>query len=91
MNKAKDFGTRIIEADRTPNIMRAIFHELKQNRVVITMCDEIEEWRPSRQNKILFPTPRHLQMLGPYFRYFVTRVKRVTAPLPPSDKWTPTG
>lgn len=43
------------------------------------------------QNKILFPTPRHLQMLGPYFRYFVTRVKRVTAPLPPSDKWNPTG
>jgi hypothetical protein len=43
------------------------------------------------QNKILFPTPRNLQMLGPYFRYFVTRVKGVKAPLPPSDKWSRAG
>lgn len=43
------------------------------------------------ENKILFPTPRHLQMLGPYFRYFVTRVKRVSPPLPPSEKWKPVG
>jgi hypothetical protein len=43
------------------------------------------------ENKILFPTPRELQMLGPYFRNFVTRVKRVKVPLPPEDKWTSVG
>ncbi len=43
------------------------------------------------QNKILFPTPRELRMLGPYFRNFVTRVKRVRVPMPPEDKWTTVG
>jgi hypothetical protein len=42
-------------------------------------------------NQILFPTPRHLRILGPYFRNFVTRVNRVEVPLPPSEKWQPTG
>ena len=40
-----------------------------------------------RKNKILFPTPRPLQILGPYFRNFVRRVKRIEAPLPPGTKW----
>lgn len=43
------------------------------------------------QNRILFPTPGHLRMLGPYFRNFVTRVNRVEVPLPPSEKWQPAG
>ena len=43
------------------------------------------------QNKILFPTPRELRMLGPYFRNFVRRVKRVNVPLPPGDKWSSVG
>jgi hypothetical protein len=40
------------------------------------------------KNEILFPTPRELRMLGPYFRNFVRRVKHVNVPLPPEDKWT---
>ncbi|MFC1821624.1 lysophospholipid acyltransferase family protein [Thermodesulfobacteriota bacterium] len=52
--KAKEFGTRIIDADQTPNVMRAIFNDLKKNRIVITMCDEIEEWRPSRRDRTSF-------------------------------------
>jgi hypothetical protein len=43
------------------------------------------------QNRILFPTPKHLRILGPYFRNFVTRVNRVEVPLPPSEKWQPAG
>ncbi len=39
------------------------------------------------RNKILFPTPRELRILGPYFRNYVIRVKRVTPPLPPGKKW----
>ena len=52
--KAEEFGARIIDADQTPNVMRAIFNDLKQNRIVVTMCDEIEEWRPSRFSKTSF-------------------------------------
>jgi hypothetical protein len=43
------------------------------------------------QNRILFPTPRELRMLGPYFRHFVVRVKKVDVPLPPEDRWLPAG
>ncbi|MFH1314508.1 MAG: hypothetical protein ABIJ00_14960 [Candidatus Eisenbacteria bacterium] len=43
------------------------------------------------RNEILFPTPRELRMLGPYFRNFVTRVKRVPVPMPPEDKWITVG
>ena len=43
------------------------------------------------KNEILFPTPAHLRILGPYFRNFVTRVNRVEVPLPPADKWQPAG
>jgi hypothetical protein len=43
------------------------------------------------QNKILFPTPRELRMLGPYFRNFVARDKKVEAPMPPQGRWAPIG
>ena len=34
--------------------MKGIYDSLKENRIVITHCDEIDEWRPSRHKKILF-------------------------------------
>ncbi len=43
------------------------------------------------QNKILFPTPHELRMLGPYFRHFVLTVKKIDVPLPPEEKWKPVG
>ena len=52
--QARRFNTRIIDADRTPNILRALRTNLQENRVVITQCDEIDEWRPSRQGLIRF-------------------------------------
>jgi hypothetical protein len=42
-----------------------------------------------RTNKILFPTPRDLQPLAPYFRNFVVRTKHLDAPVPPPNKWKP--
>jgi len=42
-------------------------------------------------NKILFPTPRELQVLAPYFRNFVVRTKRLDSPVPPGDKWKSAG
>ena len=54
MQQANNFSTKIIDADRTPNIMRAIFDDLRANRIVITQCDEIDEWKPCRHNKIFF-------------------------------------
>jgi hypothetical protein len=43
------------------------------------------------RNQILFPTPAHLRILGPYFRNYVTRVNGVDVPLPPSEKWKVSG
>ncbi len=54
IRKADKFSAKIIDADNTSNIMKAIYDSLKENRIVITHCDEIDEWRPSRHKKILF-------------------------------------
>jgi KDO2-lipid IV(A) lauroyltransferase len=48
LEKAAKFGARIIDVDKTPNILKAILKNLRENRIVITQCDEIDEWRPSR-------------------------------------------
>lgn len=52
--KAKEFCARIIDVDTTPNIMKSIIDNLKENRIVITQCDEIHAWKPSKRNKISF-------------------------------------
>ena len=54
IQKAERFSSQIIDPDNTPNIMRAICDSLKENRIVITQCDEIDEWRPSRHNRVVF-------------------------------------
>ena len=52
--QARKFSTKIIDAEKTPNILRAIFDDLKSNRIVITQCDEIDEWKPSRRDTLFF-------------------------------------
>jgi lauroyl/myristoyl acyltransferase len=47
MEKAKKFGARIIDVDNTANILKAILDNLRENRIVITQCDEMDEWKPS--------------------------------------------
>jgi len=54
VEQANNFLTKIIDADQTPNIIRAIFDDLRANRIVITQCDEIDEWKPSRSDKLFF-------------------------------------
>lgn len=59
--RADEVSLRVIDPDKTPNVMKAIFDNLKENRVVITQCDEIDEWRPCRNNKIDF-LGKHIHM-----------------------------
>jgi lauroyl/myristoyl acyltransferase len=54
IQKAKEFSARIIDVDNTPNIMKAINENLKENRIVITQCDEINEWKSYKDNRVLF-------------------------------------
>ena len=54
LEQAAKFGIEIIDPDQTPNVMKSILDSLKKNRIVITQCDEIDEWRLSRQDKIYF-------------------------------------
>jgi KDO2-lipid IV(A) lauroyltransferase len=54
MKQSNNFSTRIIDADNTPNVIKSIFDNLKENRVVLTQCDEIDEWRSSKSNRISF-------------------------------------
>ncbi len=45
---------KVIDANHCPNIVKAILDNLRENRVVITQCDEIEEWRPSLKEEMSF-------------------------------------
>ena len=54
IQQANKFLTKIIDADHTPNVLRAIFDDLKANRIVITQCDEFDEWKPSHRQKLSF-------------------------------------
>ena len=53
-HQADNFSVKVIDGDHTRNIARAIFADLKKNRIVITQCDEIDEWRPCHHEKIHF-------------------------------------
>ncbi|UCD89591.1 MAG: lysophospholipid acyltransferase family protein [Desulfobacterales bacterium] len=54
LEQASHFSTKIIDADHTPNIIKAIYNDLRENRVVITQCDEMDEWKPYSHNRIFF-------------------------------------
>ena len=52
--QADNFGIRMIDGAASGNVLRSAINELKQNRVVITQCDEIDEWRTSDKKKTTF-------------------------------------
>ncbi|MEE8431685.1 MAG: hypothetical protein V3S16_10575 [Candidatus Desulfatibia sp.] len=54
IQQATKASVKIIDADNTPNIMKAVFEHLKENRIVITQCDEIDYWKPGRNDCISF-------------------------------------
>ena len=51
--KTKDIGLRIINAENG-NVLKRIINELKENRIIFIECDEIQEWRPSKKDRIWF-------------------------------------
>jgi len=53
-SQAKKYNIRLIDAENTGNVIRAAIRELKENRILVTECDEIEEWRPSGKEKTSF-------------------------------------
>ena len=52
--RAKQYGIRMIDAANTGNVIGAAIKELRENRILVTECDEIEEWRPSEKEKTSF-------------------------------------
>jgi len=53
-HQADNFSVKVIDGDHTANIAKAIFADLRKNRIVITQCDEIDEWKPYRDQKLHF-------------------------------------
>ncbi|MBW1783048.1 MAG: lysophospholipid acyltransferase family protein [Deltaproteobacteria bacterium] len=53
-SQAKSYNIRLIDANNTKNVIAIAFNELKKNQVLITQCDEIEEWKPSKREKTSF-------------------------------------
>ncbi|MEW6188037.1 MAG: hypothetical protein AB1585_20135 [Thermodesulfobacteriota bacterium] len=52
--QAKELSIHLINTEYCSNIIKAILQDLKENRVVITQCDEIERWRPSTKKEVSF-------------------------------------
>jgi KDO2-lipid IV(A) lauroyltransferase len=52
--QAEKYHIRLIDADNTGNVLSKAIKELRDNRVLVTQCDEIEEWRPSGKKKLSF-------------------------------------
>jgi lauroyl/myristoyl acyltransferase len=53
-SQAERYKIRLIDAENTGNVLKTAIKELKENRVLVTQCDEIEEWRPSEKEKTSF-------------------------------------
>ena len=52
--RAEQYGIHMIDAANTGNVIRDAINELRKNRILVTECDEIEEWRPSEKEKTAF-------------------------------------
>ncbi|HDR14948.1 MAG TPA: hypothetical protein ENN79_05565 [Desulfobacteraceae bacterium] len=52
--QAEIYGIRLLDAGSGIDILRTAVKELKQNRILVTECDEMEEWRPSSKQSISF-------------------------------------
>ncbi len=52
--QAEKYGIRLIDATREGSILKSANKELRENRIVITQCDEIDEWRPSTKQTMSF-------------------------------------
>ena len=53
-NQAQKYNIRMLDAEKSGNVLKKAISELKQNRVLVTQCDEIDEWRPSENKRTSF-------------------------------------
>ena len=53
-SQAEKYKIKMIDAGNTKNVVQSAVKELRENRILITQCDEIEEWRPSLKERISF-------------------------------------
>jgi len=53
-SQAEKYRIRMIDAENTGNVLNTAIKQLKENRVLVTQCDEIEEWRPSKKENTSF-------------------------------------
>jgi lauroyl/myristoyl acyltransferase len=53
-SQAEKYKINMIDAQNTRNVVQSAVKELRENRILITQCDEIEEWRPSLKKRISF-------------------------------------
>jgi lauroyl/myristoyl acyltransferase len=52
--RAAEHGVTIIDGAEKGGILQCAIDELRKNRILITQCDEISEWRPSRHEAMTF-------------------------------------
>jgi KDO2-lipid IV(A) lauroyltransferase len=53
-SQAEKYRINMIDAQSSRNVVLSAVKELRENRILITQCDEIEEWRPSLKNRVSF-------------------------------------
>ncbi len=51
MSKSKQFDARLIDADRS-NVVHQALESIRQGRILITLCDEFQHWKPHCQKLI---------------------------------------
>jgi lauroyl/myristoyl acyltransferase len=51
--RARELAIRVIDAEQE-NILGSVIRDLRENRVVFIECDEVEEWKPSKTERISF-------------------------------------
>ncbi|MBI5606832.1 MAG: hypothetical protein HY879_26170 [Deltaproteobacteria bacterium] len=54
LEQAGQLAINLIDPTICPNIIKMMLDNLRKNRIVITQCDEIEEWRPSLHEEVFF-------------------------------------
>ncbi len=52
--QAEKYNIKMIDAEKSGNVFHHAISELKENRVLVTQCDEIDEWRPSDRKRTTF-------------------------------------
>jgi lauroyl/myristoyl acyltransferase len=52
--QTKDLGLQLIDTDRESNVWGSVIRALRENRIVFIECDEIEKWKQSQNEKMLF-------------------------------------